>query len=218
MQVGLISALPIPAFAQRAQFDLAVRPWRTFELTTTVISRRAERRQQTLAAGTRSRHRLAEKRSGNDCGNATRASLANGRRAACAWFYAEFDASVAAPTLTVTSKLETRNRARLICHGRNWPTLMRPRSAVPRTDRAATHGRRGAQDGARRHQGAPRLRWKKVRALYEWVIANGTVNRPRAAAVTGDIKTMLETGISAANALISTPCSSASARRGHPGA
>ena len=108
-------------------------------------------------------------------------------------------------------QLQTRNRAVDLSRPELWLTLMRPRalgtSVRPSCSRLTAWC-------ARRRSTPPKgakTEMEKVRALYDWVIANGHREPTTAGCGTGDIKTMLETGNPAANALISTPCSSASA-------
>ena len=120
LQAGLISSLPIPAFAQERKFEPAVGPWRTFELTTTVTVAEPKGVNK-LWLPVPDLDTDWQKTLGNEwSGNATRASLANDPARGVRMVYAEFDAAVTAPTLTVTSKLQTRNEVassrRQRCH------------------------------------------------------------------------------------------------------
>ena len=194
LQAGLISALPIPAFAQERKFDPAVGPWRTFELTTTVTVAEPKGVNK-LWLPVPDLDTDWQKTLSNDwSGNATRASLANDPARGVRMVYAEFDASVAAPTLTVTSKLQTRNRAVDLSRPGTvadvdaatlkqylGPTELQPIDGVVR--KSALDVTKGAK-----------TEMEKVRALYEWVIANGHREPTTRGCGTGDIKTMLETG------------------------
>ncbi|MBL8310416.1 MAG: transglutaminase domain-containing protein [Burkholderiales bacterium] len=194
LQAGLISALPIPAFAQERKFEPAVGPWRTFELTTTVTV--AEPKGVTkLWLPVPDLDTDWQKTLNNQwSGNATRASLANDPARGVRMVHAEFDAGVAAPTLTVTSKLQTRNRAVDLSKPGTvadadaaslkpylGPTELQPVDGI--VGKTALEATKNAQ-----------TELEKVRALYAWVIANGHREPTTRGCGTGDIKTMLETG------------------------
>ena len=194
LQAGLISALPIPAFAQERKFEPVAGPWRTFELTTTVTVAEPKGVNK-LWLPVPDLDTDWQKTLSNDwSGNATRASLANDPARGVRMVYAEFDAGVTAPTLTVTSKLQTRNRSVDVTRPGTvadvdaaslkqylGPTELQPIDGVVR--KTALEATKGAKTEI-----------EKVRALYEWVIANGHREPTTRGCGTGDIKTMLETG------------------------
>ncbi len=194
LKAGLAAALPLPAFAQDRRFEPLPGPWRTFELSTTV-SVADPKGGSKLWLPVPDLDTDWQKTLGNDwSGNATRASLASDPARGVRMLYAEFDAGVQAPTLTVTSKLQTRNRV---------TDLSRPGS-VADVDPAQLKAYLGATelqpiDGIVRKTAVEATRnaktdLEKARALYDWVIANGHREPSTRGCGTGDIKTMLETG------------------------
>ena len=126
-------------------------------------------------------------------GNAASARLVADARQGVRMLQAEFPAGLAAPTLTLSSVVETRNRvvdwsARApakedpaVLKFNLAPTELQPVDGIVRkTALAATQGARTDVE--------------KAQALYQWVVANSYREPKTRGCGTGDIKTMLETG------------------------
>jgi transglutaminase-like putative cysteine protease len=126
-------------------------------------------------------------------GNASSAQVVADPAQGVRLLHARFNEDVFEPTLTLTSLVQTRNRAV------DWaakgapaedPAVLKKALAatellpldgiVKKTADEATKGARSDQD--------------KVRALYDWVVANAHREPKTKGCGTGDIKTMLETG------------------------
>jgi transglutaminase-like putative cysteine protease len=126
-------------------------------------------------------------------GNASRAALVSDPARGVRMLHAEFAAGVTAPVLTLTSRVQTRNRAAAPDAGRVpaedvatlraylGPTELQPVDGIVR--KTALDATRGARTDE-----------QKARALYEWVIANAHREPRTRGCGTGDIKAMLETG------------------------
>jgi transglutaminase-like putative cysteine protease len=126
-------------------------------------------------------------------GNATSARLVSDPARGVRFLHAEFDAAVTAPKLTLTSRLQTRNRAI------DWskPGKVNEDPAVLRANLAPTEllpldgiVRKTAQEATR----GAKTDLEKVRAIYGWVVANAHREPKTRGCGTGDIKAMLETG------------------------
>ena len=126
-------------------------------------------------------------------GNASRAALVADPKTGVRMLYAEFGDTVAAPTLTLTSHVQTRNRAvdwsrRTVA--REDPAALK--AALQPTELLPLDGI--VADTARRvTQGAP-TDLDKVRAIYAWVVANAYREPKVRGCGNGDIKAMLESG------------------------
>ncbi len=107
--------------------------------------------------------------------------------------FAEFAASVAAPELKLTSRIQTRDRSidwgvrnapaedPALLRANLAPTELLPTDGIVRA--TAQQATRGARDDLDR-----------VRRLYDWVVANAHREPKTRGCGTGDIKSMLETG------------------------
>ena len=107
--------------------------------------------------------------------------------------YAEFPSSVASPTLQLTSRVQTRNRA--VDWSQRTPASEDPallKAALAPTELLPTDGivRKTALDATR----GARSDVDKVRAVYDWVIANAHREPKTRGCGAGDIKAMLESG------------------------
>lgn len=186
-------ATSLRTLAQERRFEPEIGPWRTFELTTTVN-----------VADVNGVTRLwlpvpdVETDYQQPLGNAWTSNAGTARLVAdpargVRMLYAEFAETVTAPTITLTSRLRTRNRAvdwsqrhaaaedPAVLRASLAPTELLPVDGIVRkTALAATRGARTDRD--------------KVRAIYDWVIANAHREPKTRGCGTGDIKTMLETG------------------------
>lgn len=205
LAAGLAAAAPAWPLAALAQgpaqaanpaprrFEPQVGPWRSFELSTTVnvADVQGVTRLWLPVPGVDSDYQKPLDHSWT--GNASQARLVADPARGVRMLYAEFAADVAAPTITLTSRLQTRNRAvdwnrRLrasedpaVLRAALAPTELLPLDGVVRqTAQQATHGRATDLD--------------KVRAIYQWVVANAHREPKTRGCGTGDIKAMLETG------------------------
>jgi transglutaminase-like putative cysteine protease len=195
LQAGAAAtSLPLlPAIAQERRFEPQVAGWRTFELVTTVnvadvkgVSRvwlpmpdvDVEYQQSIDNAWT---------------GNASSVRVASDATRGVRMLYAEFPDSVKAPTLEMTNRVRTRNRAV------DWS-----RSDVPAEDPAVLRANLQPSeliplDGIVRKtaleatQGA-KTDVDKAQAIYQWVVTNAHREPKVRGCGTGDIKSMLETG------------------------
>lgn len=183
----------LPLRAQERRFEPQVGAWRTFDVATTV-----------QVADVKGVTRVwlplpdidADYQKSVDnswAGNASSARIVADPARGVRMLAAEFPASVTAPSLTLTSRVMTRNRAA------DWarpgrvaedPAALRaalaPSELMPldgivlKTAQQATRGAKTDLD--------------KTRAIYEWVVANAHREPKTRGCGTGDIKTMLETG------------------------
>jgi transglutaminase-like putative cysteine protease len=130
--------------------------------------------------------------SNNWTGNASQVRLAADPRFGARYLVAQFDGSVP-PTLEVTSRVQTRDRALDWKHAagatesaadlRMW---LQPTDLMP-TDGIVRKTARQVVSGARTDV-------EKVQRIYDWIVLN-TFREPKVKGCgTGDIKTMLETG------------------------
>ena len=196
LKAGLATALPAASLAAQAQerrFEPQPGAWRRFELTTRVEVPQAKGVTRVWLpvpdVNTGYQRTLGHDWSGNATVMRLVADAGRGVR----MLYAEFPEGLAAPTLTLTSRLETRNRATdwtqpqpvredpALLRAELQPTELKPLDGIVRE--TAMKATRGAQTDV-----------DKVRALYDWVVANGFREPSTRGCGTGDIKTMLETG------------------------
>ena len=196
LQAGAAAAaVPVtwPALAQERRFEPQVGPWRTFEVTTTV---------EVIDVKGVSKVWLPLPDVDTDyqqsldnvwTGNATAARIASDPARGVRMLYAEFADGLRAPTLSLTSRVRTRNRAVDWSRGgqpAEDPALLRaylaPSELIPvdgivrKTALQATQGATTDVD--------------KARGIYRWVVTNAHREPKVRGCGTGDIKTMLETG------------------------
>ncbi len=197
LKSGLAAAapalLPLNAAAQERRFEPQPGPWRGFELTTSVSVPEAK-------GSTRIWLPLPDvatdyQRSIDNVwtGNAAASRIVSDPARSVRMLYAEFPASVASPTLTLTSRLETRGRA--VDWSRPAPASEDP--ALLRAQLAPSELL--PVDGLVRQTALEATRGKltdvdKTRAIYDWLIANAHREPKTRGCGVGDIKTMLETG------------------------
>lgn len=192
LQAGLATACPLPALAQQRNFAPQPGGWRTFELTTTVTVAEPQGVvklwlplpdldtdwQRTLDNGW--------------SGNAGTLRLVADPKQDVRMLYAEFGPEVKAPTVTLSSTVQTRNRvtdwaqpgrAAADADARHYTgaTELQPTDGIVR--KTALEATRGAASDE-----------QKARALYAWVVANAHREPKVRGCGTGDIKAMLETG------------------------
>ena len=188
--------LAAPAFLGRAlaterRFAPQVEGWRSFEVSTTITLPEANgvSRIWLPVPDVNSDYQ----RSGDSSwtGNATSARIATDGIHGTRMLYAEFAADVAAPTLTLKSLVQTRNRAI------DWSQTVAARedAAVLKANLAPTSllpvdG--VVLDTAREAMGGAKTDVEKVRAIYQWVVDNAFREPTTRGCGVGDIKTMLE--------------------------
>jgi transglutaminase-like putative cysteine protease len=191
-------ALAAPALLNRAvaaerRFEPKVEGWRTFEVTTTVN-----------VADVKGATRLwlpvpdlatdFQVSLGNSwTGNATTARLVSDAPQGARMLYVEFAADVAAPTVSLTSTVQTRNRAldwskKGVVH--EDPALLKANLAATELlpiDGVVLETAKKAIQGAGSDV-------EKVRAIYQWVVDNAYREPKTRGCGAGDIKAMLESG------------------------
>ena len=160
------AALPRAAAAQERRFEPRVGPWRTFELATTVnvLDVQGTTRVWLPVPDVESDYQRGIDNAWT--GNAASVRLVADRARGTRMLYAEFPASVSAPTLRLTSRVQTRSRAvdwTRAAPVREDPALLRAnlaahRAAAARRHRAQDRARRDARRCQRRRQGARDLR------------------------------------------------------------
>jgi len=181
-----------PAGAQQREFAPRPGTWRTFELTTRVevVNPAGISRAWVPLPSISSEYQKAQDStwSGNA---AVMRTVADGKYGA-SMFYAEWADGAAAPVVEVTSRFQTQDRAldwskkapaqEDAASLRSWlqPTDLMPIDGIVRETAAeVTKGKREDLD--------------KVRAIYDWILAN-TYREPKVRGCgVGDIKAMLET-------------------------
>jgi transglutaminase-like putative cysteine protease len=198
--VAVAQALPLSARAQvpsqspaEPRFEPRVGAWRSFEVTTTVTVADAKGATQLWLPVPGLDNDYQRSHDSTWTGNAARARLVSDRKAGVRMLHAEFPAGEATPTLTLTSRVQTRNRAV------DWsrPVAAHEDPAVLKANLVATELQ--PVDGIVRKtalaatQGAA-TDVEKVRALYGWMVANTYREPTTRGCGKGDIKVMLETG------------------------
>jgi transglutaminase-like putative cysteine protease len=193
LQAAVAATLPLPAWAQPRRFEPQAGGWRRFEVSTTVTVAEPKGRTQLWLPVPDLSTDWQRTLDNSWVGNATQAGLATDARRGVRMLYAEFAETVKAPTLTLTSVLETRNRSidwkQTGRHSEDpaalreltGPTELQPTDGIVR--KTAVAATRGARTDV-----------EKAQALYNWVIANAHREPKTRGCGTGDIKAMLETG------------------------
>jgi transglutaminase-like putative cysteine protease len=193
MAGAALAAPALPSWAQERRFEPQVGAWRTFEVTTTVNV-------ADVKGATRIWLPLPDvdtdyQKSGESTwsGNASSARIVADPARGVRMLAAEFAATESAPALTLTSRVTTRNRAvawdKPARAAEDAATL---RAALAPSELMPVDGivRKTAQEATR----GAKTEVDKVRALYDWVVANAHREPKTRGCGTGDIKTMLETG------------------------
>jgi transglutaminase-like putative cysteine protease len=191
--LAALPLLPQATFAQQRRFEPQRGSWRSFELTTTVNVPEALGTTRVWLpipdVETDWQQPLDNRWSGNAAATRIVADAARGVR----MLYAEFAPGAGAPTLVLTSRLRTRDRAvdwsrpgrvdedPALLRANLAPTQLLPTDGIVRkTAMEATKGAKSDVD--------------KARAIYQWVVANAHREPKVRGCGTGDIKAMLETG------------------------
>jgi transglutaminase-like putative cysteine protease len=189
-----VYALPLIARAQTAapRFEPQVGGWRTFEITTIVTVADVNGATQLWLPVPDLEIDYQRSLDNVWTGNAARAGLVSDPKKGVRMLHAEFPGETA-PALTLTSRVQTRNRAvdwsRLAAADEDTaalkanlaPSELQPLDGIVR--KTALDVAHGANSDV-----------EKVRALYNWVVTNSYREPKVRGCGTGDIKTMLETG------------------------
>lgn len=197
LALAVAQTLPLTARAEgpvsEPRFEPQVGAWRSFEIATSVVVADAKGATQLWLPTPDLDNDYQRSQGSSWTGNATRARLTSDRKAGASMLHAEFADGETTPTLTLTSRVQTRNRAV------DWS-----RPAIPREDPAVLKANLAATqlqpvDGIVRKTALAATRGAttdvaKVRALYDWMVAN-TYREPKTRGCgAGDIKLMLKTG------------------------
>ncbi|MCX2862768.1 transglutaminase domain-containing protein [Paucibacter sp. PLA-PC-4] len=196
IQAASAAVLPLPALSQTHvphRFEPQAGPWRGFEMTMDIAV--ADQQGVTRLwlplpdVETDYQRSLGHSWSGNASEMRVVADAPRGVR----MLYAEFPASVKAPTLQLVSRLQTRSRAvdwskpirasedPAVLRANLAPTELIPVDGIVRkTALTATQGASTDLD--------------KTRAIYSWLLANAHREPKVRGCGTGDVRTMLETG------------------------
>jgi transglutaminase-like putative cysteine protease len=192
LQAGLVAALPLPALAQLRTFDPQPGLWRTFDVTTTVQVAEPQGATQLWLPVPDLDTAWQRTVDNSWAGNASRAALVSDPVRGVRMLHAEFAAGVTAPAVTLTSRVQTRNRP--VAQGERVPAedAATLRAYLGPTELQPVDGivRKTALDATR----GARTDVQKARALYDWVVANAHREPKTRGCGTGDIKAMLETG------------------------
>lgn len=193
LQAAALATLPLPALAQQRRFEPQPGAWRSFELTTTVQVADVKGATQLWLPVPDVESDWQKPLDSTWSGNATQARLVSDAGRGVRMLHAEFAAGITAPTLTLTSRLQTRDRAidwnrpgsvsedPALLKANLEPTELLPVDGVVR--KTAQEATRGARTDV-----------EKVRAIYQWVVSNAHREPTTKGCGEGDIKTMLESG------------------------
>jgi transglutaminase-like putative cysteine protease len=189
-----------PATAAEPRFQPQVGPWRTFEVTTTVQVADVKGATQIWLPLPDINTDYQQSLDHSWTGNATSVHIAADPKQGVRLLHAEFDVTEKAPTLALTSRVRTRNRAL------DWANTTGKPAKAPSEDPAVLRFNLQPTewqplDGIVRstalkitQNGRNRTDVDKVRAIYNWVVDNSYREPKVRGCGTGDIKTMLETG------------------------
>lgn len=196
LQAGLAAAmpaLPLVARAQERRFEPRPGTWRTFDLTTTVEVADAKGPARVWLPLPDVASDWQQPLDNAWSGNASAARIVADPARGVRMLYAEFAAGVPAPTIALTSRVRTQNRATdwsrpvraeedaAVLRANLQPTELLPLDGIVRkTAQEATRGAKTDLD--------------KVRAIYQWVVAHAHREPKTRGCGNGDIKAMLETG------------------------
>ena len=199
-------ALPLAAQAQQQTTPAAAEPrfqpkvgsWRTFEITTTVQVTDVKGATQLWLPVPDISTDYQQSLDNSWSGNASSTRLVADPQEGVRMLYAEFASGEKAPTLALTSRVRTRNRAVDWAAGKPAGKAPQEDPAVLRFNLRPTEWQ--PLDGIVRStalkatQGQSTTDVAKVRALYNWVVDNSYREPKVRGCGTGDIKAMLETG------------------------
>ena len=198
LAAAVAQALPFSASAQTAaaptpRFSPQLGPWRTFEVTTTVTVADVKGATQLWLPVPDLASDYQTSLDNSWSGNAASVRLVADPHQGVRMLHAEYAAGETTPTLSLSSRVRTRNRAV------DWskPVKAHEDPAVLRFNLLPTEWQ--PLDGivgqtARKLTQGANSDVQKVRAIYDWVVANSYREPKVRGCGTGDIKAMLETG------------------------
>ncbi len=190
---ALVAPLCTAQAQEQRRFDPRPGPWRQWELVTTVQVAEVKGATQLWLPIPDLDTDWQQSLGHSWTGNATQARIAADAPRGVRMLHAQFDDTVKAPTLVLTSRLQTRNRAvdwQRHDAAREDPALLRyhlQATELLPTDGIVRSTAHKVTQGARRDV-------DKVQAIYDWVVANAHREPKTRGCGTGDIKTMLESG------------------------
>ncbi|HSB22209.1 MAG TPA: transglutaminase domain-containing protein [Burkholderiaceae bacterium] len=177
---------------QPRRFEPQLGAWRTFEVTTTVQVADAKGTSKVWLPVPDINTDYQQSLDNDWSGNASVARIASDPARGVRMLYAEFPAGVSAPTLSLTSRVRTRNRAvdwstknaaaedPAVLRAYLEPTELIPVDGIVR--KTALEATRGASSEV-----------DKVHGIYRWVVTHAHREPKVRGCGNGDIKTMLET-------------------------
>lgn len=194
LQAGAAAFAPmVPAFAQERRFEPAAGGWRTFEVTTRVDVADVKGASRVWLPVPDVNTEYQQSLDSTWAGNATSARLVADPKSGVRMLYAEYAEGISAPTLALTSRVRTRNRAvdwsrpeakpedRTVLQANLQPTELLPLDGIVR--KTALEATKGANTDL-----------DKVRGIYNWVVTNAHRDPKTRGCGVGDIKAMLESG------------------------
>jgi transglutaminase-like putative cysteine protease len=192
---GVRAQTAMPAApAQERRFAPQLGAWRSFEVTTTVTVADIKGVTQLWLPVPNLNNDFQRSGDTRWTGNAASAKVVTDPVSGVAMLHASFKADEFEPTIAVTSAIQTRNRAvdlsRSGASVSEDPAVLK--KALSPTELLPLDGivKKTADDATR----GAKTELDKVRALYDWVVANAHRDPKTRGCGTGDIKTMLETG------------------------
>ncbi|MFL6663403.1 MAG: transglutaminase family protein [Rhizobacter sp.] len=188
------AALPAAAKAQERRFEPRPGRWRSFEITTRVEIQEPSNATRVWLPVPSIDSDYQKSLESRWTGNAAATRIVADTRYGAKMLYAAFDAGTPIPTLVLTSRVQTQDRATDwgrsgMGQGEDAASLRswtRPTELLP-TDGIVLDTARQITRGA----GDDRTR---VRQIYDWIVANTHREPTVRGCGVGDIKTMLETG------------------------
>jgi len=187
-----LAALPSLARAQERKFAPQPGAWRTFEITTTVQVLKPQGTTRVWLPVPSIDSEYQRSLESTYSGNATTMRMAADEKYGARMLVAEFADNVADPSVTLTSRVQTRDRAT------DWGRKVGAREDadvlrywVQPTDLMPTDGI--VRDTAQEITQGARTDAEKTQRIFDWIVAN-TYREPKVRGCgVGDIKAMLET-------------------------
>jgi transglutaminase-like putative cysteine protease len=192
---GVRAQTAMPAApAQQRRFAPQLGAWRSFEVTTAITVADIKGVTQLWLPVPNLNNDFQRSGDTRWTGNAASAKVVTDPVSGVAMLHASFKADEFEPTIAVTSAIQTRNRA--VDLSRSGASISEDpavlKKALSPTELLPLDGivKKTADDATR----GTKTELDKVRALYDWVVANAHRDPKTRGCGTGDIKTMLETG------------------------
>jgi transglutaminase-like putative cysteine protease len=185
--------LPGWARAQERRFEPKVEGWRSFELTATIAVADNQGGSRVWLPTPALESDFQRTLDHSFSGNGSQMKLVSDPARGARMLYAEFPAGLAAPTVTLVSRVQTRNRAvdwSQASVAKEDPAVLR--EALAPTELLPLDGlvKKTALDVTK----GAKTDVEKAQAIYSWVIANAHREPKVRGCGSGDIKAMLETG------------------------